>query len=191
VAVNRAGRQIHHLDAGRGHLHCALAIGEAHKRIGSGDIKIVADERHAEWGIQPVQEDGARVYNAIAINVAEQGDAVGAGHGRPRPFHDQLHNPASEAFAILGPGRGIGLGDEDVAIGEDIEPAGVIKAGRISAHRQARCHHRSRTAKPALGRGDVDGGKQGGIWCRERRLGAEPGTFWQGGLFSTAGETQE
>jgi len=35
--------------------------------IGSGDIEVVADQRHAKWRIQPFEKDGLGFGDAVAI----------------------------------------------------------------------------------------------------------------------------
>ena len=84
VMVDRARGQVDDLYAGRGDLRIARLVGKAHDRIGVGDIEFVADERHAEGRIQSGQKHGSRVRDAVAVGVAQQRDAVGAGNGRRR-----------------------------------------------------------------------------------------------------------
>jgi len=83
VMVDRTCGQIKHFYTGLIDLSFAGVIGKAHKFIGIGNIKIVADERHAKGRIQPLQEDCSRFHNAVTICVAQQGDAISARYARP------------------------------------------------------------------------------------------------------------
>jgi hypothetical protein len=83
---------------------------------------------------------------SVVVGVAHQGDAVGRGHGGAGPAHDDLLEPALDALAVLGLGRGVGLGDQHVAVGQHVEPAGMIQAADQGGGDEARAR------RPASGR---------------------------------------
>ena len=58
------------------------------------------------------------------------------GTAPPARFHEQLHHPALDAARVIRPGRAIGFGNEYIAVGKHVEPAGVIEAGRVGVHRE-------------------------------------------------------
>ena len=88
------------LDAGRGDARVAGRVGEAQHGVGVGHVEVVAHQRHAEGRVQPFQQHRAQVGHAVAVGVAQQRDAVGAGHAGAGALHHQAHHPALDA-----PGR--------------------------------------------------------------------------------------
>ena len=112
----------------RGDAVRARRIGEGHHAVGVADIERVAHERHAERLVQSLHENFALFGDAVAIRVAQQGDAVGAvakGVGTP---HRRLHRVAEHAPDRLG--DLLRLGNEDAAIGQHVDPARMFQTGR-------------------------------------------------------------
>jgi hypothetical protein len=143
-----------------------MVIREAHNRVGGCDIEVVADKRHAEGRIQPLQEDRPSFHGSIAIGVAQQRDTVSTGNAGTYAFFDELHNPAFNAIATPRLRGSVRLGDQDVAVGKSIEPARMIEVSRVSAHRKTRSSCRRHTVGPAFCRGDVEGREKGRVWWR-------------------------
>ena len=54
--VDRATWQIYHLNAGCRDACVANGVGKAQNRIRIGDIKIITNQRHAEWRVQALQK---------------------------------------------------------------------------------------------------------------------------------------
>ena len=79
-------RQVGDLHAWRVDLSFPVRIGEAHDRVGIGDVEVVADKRHAERRVEVFEENGSRFRNAIAVGVAQERDAVRARDAGPRPL---------------------------------------------------------------------------------------------------------
>src|SRR5450755_4028031 len=99
--IDRAARKVGELGAGSRDRGLPILIGIADDGVGVGDIKLIADQRHAERRIEVVQEDGS-FGNAITISVAQQRDAVsalGVGAGEPRyPASDYVLGAVDRCF---------------------------------------------------------------------------------------------
>ncbi len=65
---------------------------------------MLADENDAERLIEIFREDVARIDVAIAITVAQQGDAIGAFVQCAGAALDLIADPAHDAAALLRPG---------------------------------------------------------------------------------------
>ena len=77
--------------------------------------------------------------DAVAIGVAQQGDAVGADAERGGTSHRRLHRIAEHV-----PDRSgdlVRLGNEDVAIGQHLDPARMLQAGRKRIDLESRRRH--------------------------------------------------
>ncbi|MCY1448980.1 hypothetical protein D9M71_656950 [compost metagenome] len=135
-----------------------------------------------------MQKHRAGFRDPIVVLVAQQSDAVGAGHPGSGTPHEFLHDPAANAFAVFGFGGCIGFRDQHIAIGQYIKPARVIQVFGKSGHLGAIGGDGLRTLRPADGRGDVHGRDQGfvGFWQLRRRTGAV-GDLQAGGP-ATSGE---
>ena len=88
-------------------------------------------------GIQSLQKYSACFRDAVAIRIAQQGDAISACYTRTGTFHHPFHNLALDACAVFRLGRRIGFGNQHIAVGKHIEPAWVIEAGCKGVHRKA------------------------------------------------------
>jgi hypothetical protein len=152
-------------------------------RIGVGDVKVLPDQRHAERRVQVLEKHASRFSDAIAVAVAQQGDAVGArGAGAGALLHE-LDDPALDALPLLGPLRRIGFRDQHVAIGQNIEPARMVEIAREGGHRKPGGRGRFRSGRPALGGRDVDDGNERRFRLGQRRVGSDRGLLRQlGGL---------
>ncbi len=188
MVVDGAAGEIDHLHAGYGDLGLPAAVGKAQQRVGVGDVKVVADEGHAEGRIEALEEYRAGLGHAVAIGVAQQGDAVGAGHAGTGTPHHQLRDPALDARGVFGPGRRVGLGYQHVAIGQHEEPARMVECVGKGGDAQARRSGRGGAGGPALGRRDVDGGEQRLVRRRQLRVGTDPGRNRQRRLVAAGGQ---
>ncbi|MNH27388.1 hypothetical protein D3C79_874950 [compost metagenome] len=112
--------------------------------------------------------------HAVMVAVAQQADTVGTGDAGARPVHDLAHHPATNAHAVIGLGWGIGFGNQDIAIGQGIEPARVVQAFGEGHYLGAGGGLGRHARGPAYGRGDVDGGDQGLVGFRQLRRRANP-----------------
>ena len=140
----------------------ALDVGEADHCIGVGNIDSVADQSHAERRHQARQELGLQLRDAIAIRVTQQQDFVGAGRHRAGLLHEQALEEALDAFRLaLGLRRRIGLCDQNVAVGQAVEPTRVIEARGERLHFQPRCGDRHGPRWPTHGGGDLDRREEG------------------------------
>src|SRR4029077_7263912 len=101
---------------------------EAHQRIRVRDIESIAYERHPKGRIESGQELALDLGDAVTVAIAQERDAVGACRsGATRALLEEAHQPRLETIAFLEPRRGVGLGDEDAVIWQDIEPARMIE----------------------------------------------------------------
>jgi hypothetical protein len=73
----------------------ALGVGHLHERIGVGDEQLVAHQRHAVGRHQVGHEHLLDLGHAVAVGIAQQGDAVGAGHAGAGAAHDLAHDPVA------------------------------------------------------------------------------------------------
>ena len=153
-------------------------VGEGHDGVRVGDVERAADERHPEGRVEARREGRPRLGRAVAVGVTEERDAVGAGHARAGLLHEQPHEEALDALAVVGLGRRVGLGDEHVAVGQHGQPAGVVQAGREGRHGHAGRGRRHRAGGPPDGVGDVDGRDERAV--RSGQLGAGPGAGGDG-----------
>ncbi|MNP10537.1 hypothetical protein D3C76_1026930 [compost metagenome] len=172
--VQCAARQISHrrtraLDRGG-----AGFVMKAQQAIGVGDVEVVANQGHAKRRIEVFDKGRAGFRDAVMVAVAQQADAVGAGHAGAGAVHDLAHHPAANALAVIGLGRGIGFGHQDIAIGQGVEPARVVQAFGKGRHLSAGRGLGRHTPGPADGRGDVDGGNQGLVGFGQLRRRADP-----------------
>ena len=179
VVVDRAGRQGDHLGARGCDAGVASGVGKPQHRVGVGNEKIMADQGHAKRRIQPLKQHRPLVCDAITIGIPQQRDAVGAGRAGPGPLHHQAGQPALDAAGTIGLGRRVGLGHQDIAVGQDMKPARVVQVARERGHGHAGRRLRHDAAGPALGRSNVNGWNQ--------RL---PGR-WQGGRGPGAGSQRQ
>ncbi len=138
----------------------AIGVGETHDRRRVGHVKIVTDKRHPERLVEALADERAlRVDDAVSVGVAQKDDPV---------------------RALLR----IRLGDEDVAVRQDIDPPRVVEVLGKARHREAcrrprRCasgpvHDLRRVARGAVGRRDqcrmepnVGLGRGGGKACAD------------------------
>ena len=186
MMVDGTGRQVRDFYARRVDLGLSIHIREAQDRIRVGDVEIVTDERHAERRIEVFEEHGSRLRNPVTVGVPQKRDAVRAWDAGAGPFLRYVKEKAFYPFGVLRPGRTVGFGHEDVAIGKDVEPARVIEPGGKSVDREVRRRRRLRALRPTLGGGDIDGGDERGIGRRYRGIRTDAGLIGQlGGV--TAG----
>jgi len=94
-----SGRQVGNLAARSRDLSLPRFIGEAHQRIGIGDIQIIADQRHAERRVKAFKEGGLQIGYAIPVGIAQQSDAVSTVHAGTGAGHDDVANPAFQIEA--------------------------------------------------------------------------------------------
>ena len=162
MMIDRARREVGKLLAGRGDLGRALAVRKAHDRIGVGNVKIVADQRHSERRVEVLEKNGLACH--AAAGGAQQRDAVRARHASTRA---RLYGPVDEsldALGILGPRRPIAFGDQHVAVGQKSRSTRHPKSNR-----QSGCGNRLGARRPTFCRRDVDGRDQGFDRLRQAR----------------------
>ena len=113
--------------AGSIYIEGAGSIGKAQDRVRVGDIEIIAHQCHAEWRVEPAQEYAPDLGNPILISVAQDGDAVGARDGGSRLLHEQPHEESLYPLAVFRSRGRTALGDQHVAIGQDMQPARMVQ----------------------------------------------------------------
>ncbi|SOZ09699.1 protein of unknown function (plasmid) [Cupriavidus taiwanensis] len=188
VMVERPAGQVDHLLRRGADFGLAVLVREAQQRVGGGHIEVIADQRHAERRIHVLQEHRALVGNAVAVAVAQQRDAVGAGRAGAGALHHHLHDPALDALAVVGLGRRIALGHQHVAVGQHIDPARMVQLVGKRRHRHAFRRHRALARGPADGRRDLDGGNRGLVGGRQLWGGPETSFGRQLGGFAAGDE---
>ncbi len=165
---------------GRGDAVGARRIREGHHAVGVADIEGVAEQRHAERLVQSLHEDALLLRDAVAINVAQQRDAVGAFAQRRRAPHRRLHGVAEHAGDARGHLRR--LGDEDAAIGQHMDPARMFQAGGECVDLEPRRCHRPLPVAPSPGRRHLEC-RECALWLRRRHhRRAAPGRRGRGAL---------
>ena len=156
--VDRAAREGRELRAGGRNLYVTLIIGIAHDRVGIGNVEIRADQRHAEWGGQVVEEDAARIRLAVALGVAQQGDAIAfprftsRSHPGFHHAHDDVFRPPDRLDV-----RRLGFDNQNIAIGQDVDRARMLEALRERLDLQARRGGRRFSLFPADDLGQTHG----------------------------------
>ena len=137
-------------------------------------IEVLADQGHAEGAADILGEGGLEFGQAVAVGVPEQGDAVWAGALDGTGLtHQQVGRPVAEAGLALLLRRG--FGHQDIAIGQDQEPARVGKGtGEPGHHKALRRTWRLR-ARPAHRLRDRDLRDKGARRRRQLRLRTKPG----------------
>ncbi len=173
VVIDRPARQVEQFCRCRGNAGLAGLIGKADHGIRIGDIKIIADQRHAKRRVQVRKEHRADFCLAIAIRIAQQRDAIGRRHAATGPAHDFFHHPRPDALALFSLGWCIALGHQHVAVGQHINPARMIEPGGQRRYRETSHWRRHDTCGPSLGRGNVDCGNQ--PFGRRRQFGVSAG----------------
>ncbi len=179
MVIDQAGRQVDDLGGGRGDACRSGRVRKAQHRVRIGYVQLIADERHPERRMQALEEYAAAIRDAAAVSVAQQGDAIGAGRRRAGAGHDLLHDPTLEAFAVVGLVGRIGLRDQHVAVGQDVEPARMREPGCECGHARASCSRRLAAGGPSLGRSNVHRRQQRLVRHDQLRLRAEIGIGWQ------------
>ena len=122
VVVDRSARQFRQRRACRCDLGIAFLVGISHDTIGVGDVKVFADQRHAERRMQMIEEH-ALGSGPTASGVMQQRDPV-ARSGIAARSHPRLH-PCH--YEILG-------------------PQAWLRAGRLSTQRPEHRHSAARKA---------------------------------------------
>jgi hypothetical protein len=93
--------------------------------------------------------------------------------GIPAPARplDHFRDPAFDAAGIVGLWRGVGLGHQYVAIGQDIKRARMVEPSGEGVHGHSIGGDRLAAGWPAAGGGNVDGRDPGMLrrWQRRRR----------------------
>ncbi|MNZ52890.1 hypothetical protein D3C78_707540 [compost metagenome] len=117
VMVQCATGQVDHLHGGGGDRSGAVCIVEAQQPIRIRDVQIVADQGHAKGRVEVFNERGAGFGVAVVVGVAQQGDAVRAGHAGTGARHDFFGDPADHACAVIRLGWGVGFGHQHISIG--------------------------------------------------------------------------
>ena len=190
VVVYRTGGKVHHPDPCHRDAGVAGGIGKPQHRVGVGNVEVMPHERHAERRVERVEQHRSDFGHAIAVGIAQQGDAIGAGHAGAGPLHHQAHHPTPETLAVLRLGWRISLRHQHIAIGQYMKPARMIEASRVRHDVHARTRLRRGTSRPTLGRRDVDRGQQRFARTRKRGLRAGAGGDGQHRHLAAGGEQQ-
>ena len=190
MIIDGAGRQIGHLHRGCGDRRLPILIGKPQQGIGVGDIEVVTHQGHAEGRIEPGQEGRLRLGHAVAVGIAQQHDAIGARHAHAGAARDKGDDHLHDARLSIRPCRGVGLGDEHVAIRQDVQPAREVEAGGVGGDGQARGRYGLHALGPALGGGDVHGGNERLLGFGKLRIRPGASLLRQGRLISAPGETE-
>ena len=164
----------------RGDAVRARRIREGHHAVGVADIECVAQQRHAERLVQSLHENFALFGDAVAIGVAQQRDAVRADAEGGGTSHRRLHRVAEHVpDGTCDLGR---LGNEDVAIGQHVDPARMFETGRKRIDLEPRRRHRRLPVGPPSGRRHLER-RDGALRLRRRdRRSAAPGRLMRGAL---------
>ena len=160
VMVQRAAGQIDDRGAGRFDRSFTRLIGEAQQLVRVGHIQVVADQGHAKRRIEVFQEHRAGLGDTVVVGVTQQRDAVRTRHAGTGPAHDLLHDPAANAPGVIGLGWRVGFRDQHIAVGQHIQPAGMVQALGERRHLGTGGGRWLHAVRPADGGGDVHGGDQ-------------------------------
>ena len=174
--VDWPARRLDHPLAGLLDPRLTFLVRKAQQRVGIGDIEVAADQRHPEGRMQAVEEHGAGVDDAVAVGIAQQGDAIGARHPGAGALQEEPHRPAFDAAAALA-GGGIGLGHQHVAVRQHMKPARMIQPVGEGRDAQGLAGHRRGAFGPAFGRRDLHGRDQRPVRWRQLGLGPHAGRF--------------
>ena len=141
-----------------GNLRRAVGVGDADQRIGVGNVKLAAHQRHAGRRVEPGHEDVAFLGDAVAVRVTEQRDAVRRGHAGAGLLQQQPHDEALDTAAVA---RGaVRFGDQHVAVGQAVEPARMVEAACERLDRQPGGGGGGFVALPADDVGDLHRGQR-------------------------------
>jgi hypothetical protein len=174
VVVEIAAGKVRELLTLRGDRRRAFLVRKLHDGIGVGDVKIIADQRHAERRVQSRQELGLHLRDAVAVGITQQGDAIGRRHYRARLLHVLLHEGAADSLAVLGSFGCGGFGDQHVAVRQRVHPARVLQAAGKRVDLYARGCGGFHAGRPPPGLGDLHH-RNGFLFFRGRqsRIGAD------------------
>ena len=106
----------------------ARLIGEDDHAIRIADVERVAEQRHAERLVQPVEEHVPGLGDAVVIGVPQKRDAVGAFSHGGGPSHRRRHGVVEDGIYRLRQRQR--LGREHVAVRQHADPARVLEPGR-------------------------------------------------------------
>jgi hypothetical protein len=118
-------------DAGR-----VRSVGECDYAVGIADIERLADQRHAEGLIEPLHESLAHFGDAVALGVAQPGNAIRADAESGGALHRADHGVIEQAPDLAADGQR--FGDKHVAIGHCLNPARMFQAARECVDRESR-----------------------------------------------------
>ena len=142
-----AGLQVVQLAARGADAGFACRVGEGHDAVGVADIEGVAEQRHAEGLVQAIEECFAEFGDAVAVGIAQERDAVGAVADRGGALHRAQHGVVEDrADAARHAQR---LGRQHVAIGQHVDPARMLEAGREGVDLEPRRGNRRLPGGPA------------------------------------------
>jgi hypothetical protein len=111
VVIEWPRGQVGHFDTRRRDLLGTINIWKTQDCISVSDVRIMPNQRHAEWRIEPSQKESFRFRDTIAIGVAQQCDLIGAGHIGARPLLHELRDPTLDTAFLLCPTWTVRLGN--------------------------------------------------------------------------------
>ena len=150
-----AGFELSHLPPWRIDAARARRVGEGDHAIGVADVERIAQQRHAERLVQALKKHLSSFGHAVAVRVAQQGDAVRADPHGGGALHRAEHGVVEDG--LDGAGHGQGLGDKHVAIGQYVDPAGMLETGRKRIDLEPGRRNRRLPLGPAPCRGHLEG----------------------------------
>ena len=136
-------------------------IRETDDGVRVGDIEMVTNKSHAEWGVEVGGEHRAFIGNAVRVGVTQQCDPVGAWHCASCLLLIPLEEPAADAGVVVRAWRRVGLGDQHITVWQHVDPAWVIQIFRKSRHRCPSGPHRHGALGPSDRLDHIDRGNHG------------------------------
>ena len=180
VVVEQPAGEVGDLDRRRSDPGVACLVREPDYGVRVRDVECVADQRHAEGRVQAFDEGRLQLGHAIAVGIAEQGDAVCAGHGAAGLLLVALEEPAADALVVERALRGVRFSDQYVAVRQHMQPPGMIEPISVGTYDQPIGRFRECAVGPPDGPGNLYRGehRRAGLW----ELGRGPHPLLDGQL---------
>jgi len=170
MMVARTRGKLDHPGSAGSDLLGSLCIGELHDRVAVGHVEVIADQSHPERRVEAGQEDRALLRDTIAVRVPQSRDSVCARHAPAGLFLELFEEKPFDSRAVLRARRSVGLGHQDVAVRQDVDPPGMVESLGESYDGGPWGGHRRGPFRPTFGGDDVDGWDQRLAGRRDRRI---------------------